>query len=217
MPELNKAEIGALQEALDDEYRAWAIYNQVIHDFGEVRPFTNILGAEERHIDALHSLFVRYGLAVPNNSWPEKVPHYASIKEACEAGVAAEIANGALYERLLGATRREDILRVFFATYVTRRSSVTCQLFSAVHSAPLMAAEDMVRCGSDAEGTARELHSGEGRRRFSRYHASAVRKSAAAYRRSHRSRAGRGAARQLLHRTLFGATTGVDRRQDWSA
>lgn len=113
MPELNQTEIRALEEALDDEYRAWATYNQVIHDFGEVRPFTNILGAEERHIDALQSLFVRYGLRAPNNSWPEKVPHYAGIKVACEAGVAAEIANGALYERQLAATRREDILRAF--------------------------------------------------------------------------------------------------------
>jgi hypothetical protein len=113
MPELNGTEIRALEEALDDEYRAWATYNQVIHDFGKVRPFTNILGAEERHIDALHLLFARYGLPVPNNSWLEKIPHYAGIKEACEAGIAAEIANGALYERLLEATRREDIRRVF--------------------------------------------------------------------------------------------------------
>jgi hypothetical protein len=112
MSELNETEIRALDEALDDEYRAWATYNQVIHDFGEVPPFTNILGAEERHIDALHSLFVRYGLPVPDNSWPERIPHYTSVSEACQAGVAAEIANGRMYDRLLTATGREDIVRV---------------------------------------------------------------------------------------------------------
>ena len=43
MSELNQTEIGALSEALDDEYRAWATYDQVIRDFGEVRPFDNVL------------------------------------------------------------------------------------------------------------------------------------------------------------------------------
>jgi hypothetical protein len=30
MPELNETDIHALDEALDDEYRAWATYDQVI-------------------------------------------------------------------------------------------------------------------------------------------------------------------------------------------
>jgi hypothetical protein len=34
------------------------------------------------------------------------------VQEACEAAVAAEIANGEMYERLLGATQRPDILTV---------------------------------------------------------------------------------------------------------
>ena len=69
---------------------------------------------EERHIDALRTLFARsYGLSVPNNPWLGKVRRYTSLHEACEAGVAAEIANGAMYDRLLAATRREDLLRVF--------------------------------------------------------------------------------------------------------
>ena len=38
---------------------------------------------------------------------------YASLKEACAAGVTAEIANGALYQRLLTSTKRPDILAVF--------------------------------------------------------------------------------------------------------
>jgi hypothetical protein len=31
-------EIAALHEALDDEYRAWATYDQVIADHGAVQP-----------------------------------------------------------------------------------------------------------------------------------------------------------------------------------
>ena len=112
MNTLSEAEIHALNEALDDEYLAWATYDQVIADFGEVRPFSNIREAEARHIEALCTLFARYGLSVPENPWPGKVARYASLQAACEAGVIAEIANGDMYERLLGATRRPDILTV---------------------------------------------------------------------------------------------------------
>jgi len=109
---LTDAEVQILHEALDDEYRAWATYDQVIADFGEVRPFINIREAEARHIQALLRLFERYGLAVPANPWPGKAERYTSLQAACEAGVVAEIANGEMYSRLLGQTQREDILRV---------------------------------------------------------------------------------------------------------
>ena len=112
MNPLTETEIRVLNEALDDEYRAWATYDQVIADFGEVPPFSNIRAAEARHIEALCMLFARYGLPVPENPWPGKVMRYASLRAACEAGVAAEIANGAMYDRLLRATPRPDILTV---------------------------------------------------------------------------------------------------------
>ena len=113
MTGLNDAEIRALEEALDDEYRAWATYDQVIKDFGEVRPFSNIREAEARHIEALLRLFTAYALPIPENPWPGRVERYASIQQACEAGVAAEIENGQLYDRLLAATERADLLAVF--------------------------------------------------------------------------------------------------------
>lgn len=112
MNPLTEAEIHALNEALDDEYHAWATYDQVTADFGEAPPFSNIREAEARHIKALCTLFARYGLPVPENPWPGRVARYASRQAACEAGVAAEIANGEMYERLLGATQRPDILTV---------------------------------------------------------------------------------------------------------
>jgi hypothetical protein len=112
MNDLTETEIRALNEALDDEYRAWATYDQVLADFGEIPPFSNIREAEARHIEALCTLYARYGLPVPENSWPGRVARYASLQAACEAGVAAEIANGEMYDRLLGATRRPDILTV---------------------------------------------------------------------------------------------------------
>ena len=109
---LDALERQALHEALDDEYRSWATYDQVITDFGAVRPFSNIREAESRHIEALCALFAAYGLPVPANPWPGKVERYASLHAACEAGVVGEVANGQMYERLLGQTQRADILAV---------------------------------------------------------------------------------------------------------
>jgi hypothetical protein len=101
-----------LLEALDDEHRAWASYDQVIEDFGPVRPFTNIRASEERHIAALRQLFEHYGLAIPENPWPGRVERYGSLEEACKAGVEAEIANGSMYDRLIRGTQKPDIVRV---------------------------------------------------------------------------------------------------------
>tara|TARA_R110002096_G_scaffold3025_5_gene15479 strand:+ start:3339 stop:3767 length:429 start_codon:yes stop_codon:yes gene_type:complete len=113
MDRLSKTEINALDEALDDEYKAWATYDQVIEDFGPVRPFINIRESESRHIDALHQLYSDYGLAPPDNDWIGKAPHFESVKSACAAGVQGEIDNLELYKRIKQSTDREDILRVF--------------------------------------------------------------------------------------------------------
>lgn len=57
MSDLTEMEIRALNEALDDEYRTWTTYGQVIADFGKMPPFSNIRQAEARHIEALCCLF----------------------------------------------------------------------------------------------------------------------------------------------------------------
>lgn len=112
MESLTDAEVLALNEALDDEYHSWTTYDQVVVDFGDIRPFINIRDAEARHIEALASLFRRYGVVLPANTWPGRAPRFASVQAACEAAIAAEIANGQMYERLVGATQRADILDV---------------------------------------------------------------------------------------------------------
>jgi hypothetical protein len=110
---LSDGERADLMLALDDEYMAHAIYTQVIADFGEVRPFSNIVEAEARHIEALTTLFQRYEVPIPTDTWPGRAPRYESLQEACEAGVVAEIENGELYDRLLAGTSRPDILAVY--------------------------------------------------------------------------------------------------------
>ena len=111
--ELSQSEVEALEMALDDEYKAWTTYQAVIDKFGDVRPFANIIGAEESHIAALEILFERYGLDVPENEWVGRVPEFDTVNDACHGGVEAEIENAALYDELFSMIEHEDILDVF--------------------------------------------------------------------------------------------------------
>lgn len=150
MPDLTPEEVSALREALDDEHRAWAIYDQVLQDFGQVAPFDNIREAEARHQQALEALLRLHGLPVPENPWPGRVPRYASVQEACLAGVQAETDNAALYDRLLASTRRPEILAVFRNL---QEASQQCHL------------EAFRRCAARASGLGR---GGHGHRRRNR-------------------------------------------------
>ena len=98
---LDNTERQALEDALEDEYKAHTTYAQVIQDLGAVLPFLNIVDAETRHVSALLSLFEKCGIAAPPNRWPGKVPRFSSVEEACAAAVQGEINNVALYDRVL--------------------------------------------------------------------------------------------------------------------
>ena len=104
----------ALNDALDDEYKARATYAAVIDRFGPVRPFVTIIQSEQRHIVALQNLLRQRGWPIPDDPYGGKIAAPASLEEACAQGAAAELANGALYERL-GAQAADDpeVLAVF--------------------------------------------------------------------------------------------------------
>ena len=111
--DLSEGEIQGLLLALNDEYHAWAVYDQVLQDFGDVNPFANIIGAEAVHADALIALMNTYGVPVPENPWIGNAPSFDSTQEACAVGVDAEIENAALYDKINTSTDREDILAVY--------------------------------------------------------------------------------------------------------
>ena len=99
-----------LTEALKDEYKACAMYRKVIDKFGPVRPFVNIMEAEERHIATLIPLFKQYGVQIPEDNWGSRLEQTPdTLREACQAGVDAEIENMAMYERLLSATQEVNV------------------------------------------------------------------------------------------------------------
>ena len=113
--ELPKAVQDALNEAINDEYKALATYELVTATFGTVRPFSMIKGAEEQHIASLKAIYDKYGLVAPENTWSSKITIPTTLQEACQFGVDAEIANAVLYkEKLLPVVEDyEDIVVVF--------------------------------------------------------------------------------------------------------
>ena len=90
-----------LLDALEDERKAEATYAAVIEKFGPVRPFSNIIEAEQRHAAALERQLARLGIDVPPNAWTGKVTAPASLAQACESAVQGEVENIALYDRLI--------------------------------------------------------------------------------------------------------------------
>ena len=100
-------------EALHDEYKARAFYRLVIKTFGPVRPFINIVEAEDTHARAVEALCARYGIPLPNDDWDTKREPPRSILEACRAGVEGERENIAMYDRFLRETHEPDVRSLF--------------------------------------------------------------------------------------------------------
>lgn len=101
--------------ALEDEYLARAEYEKLMEVFGEQRPFTNIMKAEETHIALLLPLFEAYGLEAPADVSGEHVVIPETLAEAFETGVQAEINNIEMYEQFLKEDLPEDVEEAFEA------------------------------------------------------------------------------------------------------
>jgi hypothetical protein len=105
----------ALIEAINDEYKAHSVYQKNIEKFGMVRPFSMIIRSEESHITSLKSLFDKYGVDVPKDTWYENVQASDTLKEACQTGVDAEIANASLYkDKLLPSVKNYPDIELVF-------------------------------------------------------------------------------------------------------
>lgn len=108
-----------LTAALLDEYLAQATYEQIINTYGDVKPFTNIVLAEQQHINLLLPLFETYGISVPENQAASQVVLPDSIASALATGVEAEKANIAMYEAFLAQDNLNDDVRTVFESLKT--------------------------------------------------------------------------------------------------
>jgi len=90
-----------LTYAIQDEFLARAEYVAIMAKFGQMSPYTNIKKAEEQHIAWLKDMFASFKLALPADGAAPYIHAPATLKEAAQAGVQAEIDNIAMYERFL--------------------------------------------------------------------------------------------------------------------
>ena len=102
-----------LTYAMQDETIARAEYAAILDSYGSVRPFTNIIRAEESHILALQPLFEAYGIAVPADDSASLVTTVPSLTEAYQTGVSAEVNNIAMYETFLDQNLPDNVRAVF--------------------------------------------------------------------------------------------------------
>ena len=102
-----------LSYAIQDEYLARAEYDWITTTFGSARPFSNIMRAEETHIEALQPLFTAYGIAAPADEGASRAVAVGSLTEAYQAGVNAEVNNIAMYETFLAQELPDNVRAVF--------------------------------------------------------------------------------------------------------
>ena len=102
-----------LTYAIQDEYLARAEYELIIDEYGSIRPFTNIVAAEERHIEWVTELLDEYGYSVPKDTAHLYVALPEDLKSSFETGVQAEIDNIAMYESFLRTDLPADVRDLF--------------------------------------------------------------------------------------------------------
>ena len=104
----------ALNEAIQDEYKAMLFYQKTIDKFGQVMPYVNIVNAEIKHQESLAKLFEKYGLEVPKSQWKDsEITTFSSVQASCANCYQAEIDNISLYDSYLSLDLPDDVRKVF--------------------------------------------------------------------------------------------------------
>ncbi|MDX9827466.1 MAG: DUF2202 domain-containing protein [Spirochaetia bacterium] len=92
-----------LRYAAQDEYLARGEYVAIMNKFGTMRPFSNIMKAEENHLAWLKDAYAAYEIAFPADQSAAHLHIPATLLEAYKTGVQAEIDNIAMYDRFLAS------------------------------------------------------------------------------------------------------------------
>ncbi|KGP72713.1 ferritin-like domain-containing protein [Pontibacillus yanchengensis] len=104
----------ALTYALQDEYLALARYEAVTKKYGNILPFSQIVQAEQQHIEAIKRLMEQYEIEIPVYNAKQYITTPVTLKEAFQTGVKGEIDNIAMYETFLKIEELpNDIAKVF--------------------------------------------------------------------------------------------------------
>ncbi|PKL24729.1 MAG: hypothetical protein CVV47_09865 [Spirochaetae bacterium HGW-Spirochaetae-3] len=105
--------VDMLRWAAEDEYLAHGEYAAIMKKFGAMRPYDNIMAAEEQHLAWLKEEFRIRGLPFPSDGSASAIVVPSDLKAAAQAGVDAEIANIAMYAAFLA---RPELSRPEYAS-----------------------------------------------------------------------------------------------------
>jgi hypothetical protein len=147
----------AMVDAINDEYRARAYYQAVIDKFGAVYPFSNVVQAEERHVQLWEGLFAQSGLPVPEDPFAGKITAPDTLLEACQAGVDAEQADAEMYGNFLTTIDDPNLQAVF-----TRLRQVSLENHLTAFESCV--ANDGLPCLQPGRGQGPQSRRGQGRR-----------------------------------------------------
>ena len=165
----DKALEEVLQSAFDDEVKAYETYSAVIEKFGAVKPFTNIIQAEQTHQKALLAVAMKHNIAL-THTLPKSITLPNTLRECYELGVAAEIQNIQLYdELLLHVNEYPEVQDVFYrlqaASYNNHlpafRNAVTSYAASNVAPESMAALEGMMGQWGELSQMAQKIAKGE--------------------------------------------------------
>jgi hypothetical protein len=99
--------------ALQDEYLAKAEYEKIISALNVSRPFSNILRAENTHIDLIEPLLEDYDIKFTVPDVENYIATPTNLLEAYKLGVDAEKQNIQMYENFLKEDLDADVKLVF--------------------------------------------------------------------------------------------------------
>ena len=100
-------------EAVLEEYGALNLYNAVLEQYPARSRSAASSGLSSNTSTCCCASPDRYGVDEPANPGLTVTPTFATLQDACAAGVAAEIADAALYDELLVVTENPDVVRVY--------------------------------------------------------------------------------------------------------
>ncbi|MDY0235386.1 MAG: DUF2202 domain-containing protein [Gudongella sp.] len=104
-----------LTYAVQDEYLARGEYLAIIDKFGDQKPYSNIVQAEETHLAYLEEIYLSYEIDFPDDTSAGHIIVPADLLEAAETGVQAEIDNIEMYELFLSYDLPDNVFEVFSA------------------------------------------------------------------------------------------------------
>ena len=141
-----------------DEYHARDTYRKIIDTFGDIRPFSNIVLAEQRHIDFLLPLYKKYSIAVSPEPDTAGMAVPDTVAEACKIAVQAEEENISLYDELLTGTDEQDVIAVFHQLQAASRDNH----LPAFRRCLEQGAMTQRNCGKNSRGPGRQRDRGKG-------------------------------------------------------